>query len=85
MWAVISSLKRVVWLLVIYGILYVLISPLPEVDATFSGKSALVFFMLVTCALSGMLPLIFSMGLRPSRPAFFFPANVLDKICVRLC
>ena len=85
MWAVISPFKRVIWLLVIYGILYVLISPLPEVDATLSGKSALVFFILVTYALSGLLLLILSMGLRPSRPGFSFAADVLPKICVRLC
>jgi hypothetical protein len=85
MWAVnLPWFKRAIWLLVIYGILYVLISPLPELDATLSGKAVLVFFVLVTYALLGLLILSF----RDLRPSSLYPAaqtDVLHKICVRLC
>jgi hypothetical protein len=76
--------KRAIWLLVIYGILYVLISPLPELDATLSGKSVLVFFVLVPYALLGLLVLNFP----DLRPCGWYPVaqtDVLDKTCVRLC
>lgn len=78
-------LKRAIWLLVIYGILYVLISPLPELDATLSGKSALIFFVLVTYALLGWLSLIALTGLRLSRMDSSSQTDCLAKICVRLC
>ena len=77
--------KRVIWLLVIYGILYVLISPLPELDATLSGKSVLVFFVLVTYALLGLFMLDLSPTLRPSSLHFVSQTDVLHKTCVRLC
>ena len=88
-------LKRAIWLLVIYGILYVLISPLPELDATLSGKSVLVFFVLVPYALPGgleplaLLPpgllLLSSPDLRSSSLYPVAQTDVLDKTCVRLC
>ena len=78
-------LKRAIWLLVIYGILYVLISPLPELDATLSGKSALIFFALVTYALVGLLWLISFAGFRPRHAHFSGQTDFLNKICVRLC
>jgi hypothetical protein len=84
MWAVnLRWYERVLWLLVIYGILYVLISPLPELDATLSGKSVLVF-VLVTYALIGLLILSFP-DIRPSSLHPVAQTDVLHKTCVRLC
>jgi hypothetical protein len=80
-----STLKYVISLMVVCGILYVLISPLPEVDATFSGKSSLSFFVLVTHAFLGLFFLTFLMHFRPTDSAATHHANVLDLICVRLC
>ena len=54
-----TSLKCVLTLAVVFGILYVLISPLPEVDATFSGKFALSHFILITHAFLGLFFLTF--------------------------
>ena len=84
MWAVnLRWFERVLWLLVIYGILYVLISPLPELDATLSGKSVLVF-VLVTYALLGLLILSFP-DMRPFSLHHVAQTDVLHKTCVRLC
>jgi len=84
MWAVnLRWYERVLWLLVIYGILYVLISPLPELDATLSGKSVIVF-VLVTYALLGLLILSFP-DMRPSSMYPVAQTDVLHKTCVRLC
>lgn len=80
-----STLKYVISFAVVFGILYVLISPLPEMDATFSGKSALSFFILVTYAFLGLFFLAFLMRFRPIDNAATFHGNVLDLICVRLC
>ena len=77
--------KRALWLLVIYCILYVLISPLPEEDATLSRYSVLALFALLTCALSGPFLLALSPALRPSGLSAALPTEVLDKTCVRLC
>jgi len=74
-------LKRAIWLLVIYGILYVLISPL---DATLFGKSAIIFFVLVTYALVGCLLMALA-GFRHSRMDSSCQTDFLTKICVRLC
>jgi len=79
------TLKYVLSLLVVFGILYVLISPLPEMDATFSGKSALSFFILVTYAFLGLFFLTFLVRFRPTDSAATFHGKVLDLICVRLC
>ena len=84
MTAVSTKLKCFLSLMVVFGILYVLISPLPEVDATFSGKSALNFFILVTHALLGLFFLLFVVRLRPTDTAAFAHADVIDLICVRL-
>jgi len=83
--AVSTSLKCIVSLVVVFGILYVLISPLPEVDATFSGKSALSFFILVTHALLGLFFFSFLMRFRPTDTAAISHADVIDLLCVRLC
>jgi len=77
--------KRALWLLVIYCILYVLISPLPEEDATLSRYSVLALFALVTSALSGPFIVDLSPALRPSGLSAALPTEVLDKTCVRLC
>ncbi|MGC2696286.1 MAG: hypothetical protein WA738_10900 [Candidatus Angelobacter sp.] len=80
-----TGLKCAISLMVVFGILYVLISPLPEMDATFSGKSALNFFVLVTHAFLGLFFLAFLMRFRPIDIAAAFHGDVLDLICVRLC
>ena len=77
-------IRRAVWLLVIYGILHLLISPLPELGAAFSGKSVLSFFAFVTYALLEFL-LTLLLFCRPSGAGLSFAVNVLDKICLRLC
>ena len=79
------TLKHVISFAVVFGILYVLISPLPEMDAAFSGKSALSFFILVPYAFLGLFLLTFLMRFRPTDNAPTFHADVLDLICVRLC
>jgi membrane-bound metal-dependent hydrolase YbcI (DUF457 family) len=80
-----AALKCVVSLAVVFGILYVLISPLPEVDATFSGKSALSYFILITHSLLVMFILTFLVRFRPLEWFAFAHGNVLNMICVRLC
>jgi len=77
-------IKRAVWLLVIYGILYLLISPLPELGTALSGKSVS-FFAFVTYALLELFFLTLFLFYRASGPGFSFRINVLDKICLRLC
>lgn len=78
-------IRRAVWLLVIYGILHLLISPLPELGSAFSGKSALSFFSLVTFALLELFLLIFLILSGVTVDGFCAAFDVLDKICVRLC
>jgi hypothetical protein len=80
-----TSLKCVITLAVVFGILYVLISPLPEMDATFSGKSALTHFILVTQALLGLFFLTLLMRFRPTGWNASAHGDVLKLICVRLC
>jgi hypothetical protein len=70
---------------VIYCILYVLISPLPEDDATLSGTSVMTLFVLVTYTLLGLFIFDLSTALRPSRMHSASQTEVLDKTCVRLC
>lgn len=78
-------IRRAVWLLVIYGILHLLMSPLPELGAAFSGKSALIFFSFVTYALLELLLLILLVISGATGERICAVINVLDKICVRLC
>ena len=80
-----TSLKCVISLAVVFGILYVLISPLPEVDATFSGKSAFSYFILVTHALLGLFFFTFLVRFRPIEWIATAHGDVLKMICVRLC
>jgi len=83
--AVSSTLKCLLSLAVMLGILYVLITPLPEVDATFSGKSALSFFILVTYAFLVLFFFPFLVRFRPADTVAFAHVEVIDLICVRLC
>lgn len=80
-----TTLKCVITLAVVFGILYVLISPLPEMDAAFSGKSALTFFILVTQALIGLYFFTLLMRFRPIDWNATAHGDVLKMICVRLC
>ncbi|HET9182819.1 MAG TPA: hypothetical protein VFP59_11850 [Candidatus Angelobacter sp.] len=77
--------RRAVWLLVIYGILHLLIAPLPELGAALSGKFVLMSFALITYALLELFFLILLMICRSAGPGFLSPIDVLDKICLRLC
>jgi hypothetical protein len=80
-----TSLKCAITLAVVVGILYVLISPLPEMDATFSGKSVATHFILVTQALLGLYFLVLFMRFRPINWNSTAYGDVLKMICVRLC
>src|SRR5262249_36383594 len=80
-----TRFKRALWLLVIYGILYLLISPLPEVGANAFGKSAVDLFVPITPALLGLLLLAFSLFLIRLEPGFVSASEVRNKLCVRLC
>jgi len=80
-----TSLKCVISLVVVFGILYVLISPLPEVDATFSGKTALSYFILITHSLLGLVFFTFLVRFRPLEWIAYAHGNVLNMICERLC
>ena len=80
-----TFLKCVITLAVVFGILYVLISPLPEVDATFSAKTALSHFILITHAFLGLFFLTFLMRFRPIEWIATAHDDVLSMICIRLC
>ena len=80
-----TSLKCAITLAVVFGILYVLISPLPEMDAAFSGKSAISHFILVTQALLGLYFLTLLMRFQPIDWNATAHGDVLKMICVRLC
>jgi hypothetical protein len=80
-----TFLKYAITLAVVFGILYVLISPLPEMDAAFSGKSAANHFFLITQALLGFCFLVLLMHFRPMDRNSTAYGNVLKMICVRLC
>jgi len=75
----------VIALAVVFGILYVMISPLPEMDAAFSGKSAATNFIFVTQALLGLYFLVLLMHFRPVAWNSTAHGDVLKMICVRLC
>ena len=79
-----TSLKCAITLAVVFGILYVLISPLPEMDATFSGKSALTHFILITQAFLGLFFLALFI-FRPIDGNTSAHGDLLNLICVRLC
>ena len=79
-----TTLKSVISLAVIIGIAYVLISPLPEMDATFSGKSPLGFFALIPLAFLGLFFVAYWYS-RLSDNTAVWHVDVLDLLCVRLC
>ncbi|HEY6184601.1 MAG TPA: hypothetical protein VIW67_20315 [Terriglobales bacterium] len=85
MGSVSTSLKFAITLAVLLGILYVLISPLPEMDAAFAGKSAANHFILVTQALIGLFSLAVLMRFRPMDSNTPVYGDVLKMNCVRLC
>jgi hypothetical protein len=78
-------IKRGIWLLVIYGILYVLISPLPEMAAALSGRSLLLFILPAMCWLSDLLFMLFFRRFRWPDSQPWGRLNVLEMICLRLC
>lgn len=78
-------IKRAIWLLVIYGILYVLISPLPEMAAALSGRSGLLFIFPATCYFSGLFFMLFFRRFRWCEFRPWGRLNVLEMICLRLC
>lgn len=80
-----ATLKSVISLAVILGIAYVLISPLPEVDATFSGKTAFSFFILVPHAFLALFFFTFFVRSRLTEIAATLHVDVLELLCVRLC
>ena len=80
-----TSLKCFIAVLVVIGILYVLISPLPEVDATLSGKSFFSYFVLVTHAFLGLFLLTFLVRLYPIEWIASPRRNVIKMTCVWLC
>lgn len=85
MGAMSAGYKRAFLLLVIYGILYLLIFPLPEIGANYLGKAAADHFIVVTPALFGLLLLVVSVFLVPTRPESVSAHDVLTKLCERLC
>jgi len=80
-----TPVKCAIAFAVMVGILYVLISPLPEMAAAFSGKSPLSFFIFVTYAFLGLFFLSLFVHFRPTDVAATFHGEVLALICVRLC
>ncbi|HEY3768940.1 MAG TPA: hypothetical protein VGN44_09715 [Candidatus Angelobacter sp.] len=80
-----TFLKCIITFAVVFGILYVLISPLPEMDATLSGKSFLSYFVLVTHAFLGLFFFTFLVRLFPVEWVANPRRDVLKMICVRLC
>jgi hypothetical protein len=80
-----TFLKYAITLAVVFGILYVLISPLPEMDATLSGKSFLSYFFLVTHAFLGLFLLTFLVRLYPIEWIASPRRNVIKMTCVWLC
>jgi hypothetical protein len=80
-----TFLKYAITLAVVFGILYVLISPLPEMDAALSGKSTASHFILITQALLGLSFFVLLMRFRPIDRNSTAYGDVLKMSCVRLC
>ena len=80
-----TVLKSMISLAVVLGIAYVLISPLPEVDATFSGKSAFSLFILIPYAFLTLFFFIVLMHVRLTGAEVTEHGDVLDLLCIRLC
>jgi hypothetical protein len=85
MWRVKPGIKRIIWLLVLYGIVHlVLCTPPPEISVAFAGKYHLSLMPALTLALlESFFTVIFFVvaTLKRSRSSI----SLLDKICLRLC
>jgi len=85
MWRVNPGIKRIIWLLVLYGIVHVLLcTPPPEISVAFAGKYHLSLMPAVMLALleSFLLTILFFCA-----PLVWSVCtiSVLDKTCLRLC
>jgi hypothetical protein len=69
---------------VIVAILYVLISPLPELDVTGAIKSSLFTFAFMSGGTLFPAFIVFSLSLA-GLPLPFLVADILQKHCTRLC
>jgi hypothetical protein len=77
--------KYAILALVIFAILYVLISPMPEMDATCAGRMSAAWLFVLTTALVNAFVLMFIFYLDSSPQVFLQPENVIAKNCSRLC
>lgn len=77
--------KYAILALVIFAILYVLISPMPEMDATCSGRMSAAWLFVLITALVNTFVLILFFYLDSSPQAFLQAENVITKNCSRLC
>jgi len=77
--------KRAIWLLVIYGILYVLIMPIPELGAAFSAKTTIATLAFITYALLAFCFLLLSVLSRTLDSGSLSASEVLERLCIRLC
>jgi hypothetical protein len=77
--------KRAIWLLVIYGILYVLLMPIPELGAAISAKTTIATFALITYALLAFCFLLLSVLSRTLDSGLLSASDVLERLCIRLC
>lgn len=78
-------MQRAVWLTVIVCILYIFISPLPEMDAAFSGKSVLTLFIVLAGFVCELHVFVFTPPAMAPETARFLDRDFLDKLCVMLC
>ena len=77
--------KRAIWILVIYGIIYVLIMPIPELGAAFAGKTLIATLALIAYALLAFCFLLLSILSRTLDSGSFSASDVLERFCIRLC
>jgi len=77
--------KRAIWLLVIYGILYLLITPIPDLGGAFSAKTAVATFALIAYALLAFCYSLLSELSRTLDSGSLSASDVLERLCVRLC
>jgi hypothetical protein len=85
MWPVNPGVKRIIWLLVLYGIVHlVLCTPPPEISVAFAGKYHMSLLPAVIPALlqSFLLTILFTFALLRRTSSSI---SLLDKICLRLC